>query len=71
MAGTKEGGRKARDKNLASDPDFYKKIGAKGGKVKRPNRGFAASHELAVRAGKKGGKISRRPKNGRSEKDYE
>lgn len=32
MAGTKEGGKKASEKNLQRDPDYYKKIGAKGGK---------------------------------------
>lgn len=31
MAGTKLGGQKAAAKNLANDPDFYTKIGAKGG----------------------------------------
>ena len=32
MAGTKAGGQKAAAKNLAKDPNFYAKIGAKGGK---------------------------------------
>lgn len=32
MSGTKAGGQKARDKNLAKDPNFYAKIGAKGGR---------------------------------------
>ena len=32
MAGTKAGGLKAAQKNLARDPDFYAKIGRKGGK---------------------------------------
>lgn len=32
MAGTKEGGMKSKAKNLAKDPEFYAKIGAKGGK---------------------------------------
>lgn len=68
MAGTKEGGRKARDRNLASDPDFYKKVGSKGGKAphKYP-RGFAAlTPEKRAEAGRKGGEISRRisKKNG-------
>ena len=30
MAGTKAGGLKAAQKNLARDPDFYAKIGRKG-----------------------------------------
>ena len=33
MAGTKTGGLKAAQKNLARDPDFYAKIGRKGGKM--------------------------------------
>lgn len=59
MAGTVEGGKKAAQKNLAKDPDFYKKIGAKGGKLGRTG-GFYANRELARRAGAKGGTISRR-----------
>ena len=35
MAGTREGGKKAAAKNLANDPDFYKRIGAKGGRISR------------------------------------
>lgn len=35
MAGTKIGGLKARDANLANDPNFYAKIGAKGGRASR------------------------------------
>lgn len=59
MAGTKIGGRKAAEKNLAKDPLFYKKIGAKGGRNGNTG-GFAANHELARIAGAKGGTISRR-----------
>lgn len=36
MSGTKDGGNKTKKKVLEKDPDFYKKIGSKGGKVKRP-----------------------------------
>lgn len=61
MAGTAEGGKKARDANLAKDPNFYKKIGAKGGRNSN-NGGFAANIELARIAGAKGGRISRRRK---------
>ena len=43
MAGNREGALKAREKNLAKDPDFYKNIGGKS--WKNPNRsrktGFA------------------------------
>lgn len=61
MAGTKAGGMKAAAKNLAKDPNFYAKIGSKGGKNGRTG-GFAANPELARQAGAKGGRISRRRK---------
>jgi len=59
MAGTKAGGQKAAAKNLQRDPNFYAKIGAKGGKNGHTG-GFAANPELARVAGAKGGRISRR-----------
>jgi general stress protein YciG len=59
MAGTKAGGLKAAKKNLAKDPNFYAKIGAKGGR-NGTTGGFAANPELARIAGAKGGRISRR-----------
>ena len=59
MAGTTEGGKKAAEKNLSRDPNFYKIIGAKGGRNGNTG-GFAADRELARRAGAKGGSISRR-----------
>jgi len=61
MAGTKAGGKLAAQKNLAKDPLFYAKIGAKGGRNGRTG-GFAANPELARVAGAKGGRISRRRK---------
>lgn len=61
MAGTKEGGRKAALKNLQRDPNFYAKIGKKGGE-RGHTGGFAANPELARLAGAKGGRISRRRK---------
>ena len=61
MAGTKAGGLKAAAKNKAKDPDFYAKIGRKGGQNGRTG-GFAANPELARIAGAKGGRISRRRK---------
>lgn len=61
MAGTKAGGVKAAQKNLARDPDFYAKIGRKGGRNGRTG-GFAANPQLARIAGAKGGRISRRRK---------
>ena len=68
MAGTRAGGLKARAKNLANDPDFYSKIGSKGGK-KSTTGGFASEVvgddgltgiQRARIAGAKGGRISRR-----------
>lgn len=54
MAGTKFGGVKARDKMLANDPDFYRKIGAIGGRALVP-KGFASDRGRAMEAGRKGG----------------
>lgn len=62
MAGTVEGGKKAAAKNLARDPQFYAKIGRKGGANGRTG-GFAANPELARIAGAKGGRISKRTKS--------
>lgn len=60
MSQTKEGGVKARDTNYKKyGEDFYKKIGAMGGKNGRTG-GFYANRELARIAGKKGGSVSRR-----------
>ena len=61
MEGTKEGGKKAAAKNVQRDPDFYAKIGRKGGKNGHTG-GFAANPALARIAGAKGGRISRRRK---------
>jgi len=60
-AGTRSGGLLAAKKNLARDPDFYRKIGKVGGRNSNTG-GFAANHELARIAGAKGGTISRRRK---------
>ena len=59
MSGTKAGGLKAAKANLERDPDFYRKIGRKGGQAGHTG-GFAANPELARIAGAKGGKISKR-----------
>ena len=61
MAGTVTGGKKAAAKNLQKDPNFYAKIGAKGGRLGKTG-GFAANPALARVAGAKGGRISRRRK---------
>lgn len=63
MTGTKLGGRKAALTNVARHGfDFYKIIGAKGGRNGHTG-GFAANPELAKIAGRKGGLKSRRWKN--------
>lgn len=68
MAGNSLGGHKAKLKNLANDPEFYAKIGKKGGKNGRTG-GFASNkvgadgltgRERAKKAGADGGRISRR-----------
>lgn len=58
MSGSKAGGLKAREKNLAKDPNFYHIIGSIGGSV-RTAKGFAVNGK-AREAGKVGGTRSRR-----------
>jgi uncharacterized protein len=60
MPGTVAGGLKARTRNIERyGEDFYKRIGAIGGRNGRTG-GFFANRELARIAGAKGGKKSRR-----------
>lgn len=60
MAGNKLGGQRAAAKNKQIyGRDFYKRIGALGGKAGRTG-GFYANRELARKAGAMGGRISRR-----------
>lgn len=54
MAGNHTGGLRARDANLARDPDYYRKIGAIGGRALVP-KGFASDRGRAMEAGRKGG----------------
>ncbi len=62
MAGNKVGGVKAAQSNKERHGnDYYKRIGAIGGK-KTGMKGFALNKELAREAGRKGGTISRRTK---------
>ena len=66
MTGTKVGGTKAREANYERHgADFYKRIGAIGGRASTTG-GFAANPALARIAGAKGGRVSRRTgvKNG-------
>lgn len=60
MPGNKIGGLKARETNIRRHgKDFYKHIGAIGGRNGHTG-GFAANPELARLAGAKGGRKSRR-----------
>ena len=62
MAGTKQGGLNAAKTNKEKyGEDFYRRIGAKGGK-KSTTGGFFANRELASKAGRIGGLKSRRGK---------
>ena len=40
--------------------EWFRSLGASGGKVCNPNKGFGGNRELARRAGAVGGKISKR-----------
>jgi len=70
MAGTTEGGRKASLKNKEKyGEDFYKNIGARGGKVTGITKGFAIAKSYPLddprhpsNAGRKGGTVSKRRK---------
>jgi len=62
MAGNVSGGQKAARTNMRKHgKDFYRRIGAMGGRNGHTG-GFYADRELASTAGKKGGTISRRGK---------
>ena len=61
MAGTREGGLKAKAANIRNDPDFYARIGRIGGRNGHTG-GFASNPELAKIAGAKGGRKSKRGK---------
>ena len=62
MAGTKEGGLKARATNKAKyGRDYYRRIGSIGGRNGHTG-GFASNPELAKIAGAKGGRRSKRGK---------
>lgn len=70
MSGNSIGGIKARDKNLAKDPDFYKKIGTIGGHngttggyaSEEIGRDGLTGRERARIAGAAGGRKSKRTK---------
>lgn len=58
MGGTLIGGKKAAAKNLANDPKYYKKMGAKGGAASTES-GFYMNPAAASIAGTKGGRIGK------------
>ena len=60
-AGTRSGGLLTSKKNLARDPDFYRKIGKVGGRNGTGHQ-FAHGKVDPSISGKKGGTISRRHK---------
>jgi uncharacterized protein len=69
VAGTKDGGKHAATTNKDKyGADFYKKIGAIGGKNGRTG-GFYANRTLARAAGALGGRMSRRGKNKLTDKE--
>lgn len=60
MAGTKAGGAKARETNVRKyGADYYRRIGAEGGKKKSPLKGFGSHPEKASEYGKIGGSRSK------------
>lgn len=62
MSGTVEGGKKAAETNKERyGTEFYRTIGAKGGR-NGTTGGFYANRELARIAGAKGGRMSKRKK---------
>jgi len=63
LGGTKKGGLQAAETNRKRyGRDFYKKIGARGGKKTGVKKGFAANPALAAKAGQRGGRKSKRRK---------
>lgn len=79
MAGTKEGGLKAAESNTRRDPDFYRRIGAIGGK-KGTTGGFASDkvgkdgltgRQRARLVGREGGLISKRGVSRRNKNDIQ
>ena len=61
MSGSVKGGKLTAQKNLAKDPDFYRKLGSLGGKAPTTKpKGFAADNHIARSAGATGGTYSRK-----------
>jgi hypothetical protein len=73
MAGTKEGGRKARETKLARDPNVYSNMGKRNVGLLKPNSGFGSKEigddgltgkQRAKLAGSIGGRQPRKKKTG-------
>lgn len=63
MAGNSAGGKEAAKTNKRKyGENFYKEIGAKGGKNGTGMKGFACNPQLASEAGRRGGMKSKRTK---------
>ena len=62
MGGTREGGLKSAETIKAEDPNYYRKLGKKGG-AKSRGGGFTGRPDIAAEYGSIGGKISRRGKS--------
>ncbi len=62
MGGTRAGGIKTRQANLARDPDYYRNLGRLGGSSPKtkPHGFLCATPEERRQWGRKGGSISRR-----------
>jgi uncharacterized protein len=55
----RRGGVKARDRMLAKDPDYYRKIGKKGGGVTKAMYGHEFYQNIGKKGGAKGGRATR------------
>lgn len=69
MSGNKESALRVRDLLLARNPNFYKELGAKGGRAKVP-KGFSQNRALAAAAGRAGGLKSKKGPQTESEQSW-
>jgi general stress protein YciG len=68
MAGTSEGGRKAYLTRIKQDPDYFKKLGQKGGSAEyKGKKGFASlSEERRQEVSQLGGRSKRNVKKNKT-----
>ncbi len=70
MPGSKTGGRRAAETNkVRYGEDFYKRVGAAGGRKSRGG-GFASNPALAREAGRKGGQVTLEDRRERLIQEY-